>query len=327
MCYCAIKNQAMSEALRVLDEVRLNFSPQGLFTLNITLAFIMFGVALEIKVEHFKNIWKNKRLPVIGFISQFLILPFVTFLIIVALNQFITPTLAMGMILVASCPGGNISNFISSLAKGNTALSVTLTAISTISAIALTPFNFLFWGGLYTNVVSHIDSQTLLRPLEIQPIYIFETVFILLGIPLILGMAFNHFLPRITAKIVKPIKVISIIFFSAIVIIAFHHNYDHFMHFIKYIFFLVLIHNAIGLLAGYSFAGFTHCGETDRRTITIETGIQNSGLALVLLFNPRIFPPGLANGGMAFIAAWWGIWHILSGLLIAWYWSRRKPAT
>jgi BASS family bile acid:Na+ symporter len=317
----------MLEALKVLDNVRLNFSSEGLFVLNITLAFIMFGVALEIKAEHFKNIWKNKRLPFIGFLAQFLMLPAITFFLIVALNRVITPTIAMGMILVASCPGGNISNFISLLAKGNAALSVTLTAIATLFAIVLTPFNFLLWGGFYTNFVSHIDSGTLLRPLEIQPAQVFQTVFILLGIPLICGMLFNHFFPMITAAIKKYVKSISLLIFAAIVVMAFMNNYDSFVKYIKYIFILVLAHNALGLLSGYVFAGLTKCGEADRRTITIETGIQNSGLALVLLFNPRIFPADLANGGMAFIAAWWGIWHIIAGLTIAAYWARRAPKT
>lgn len=325
MKFCATKTSCMLEALQVLDDIRLNFSVKGLFVLNLTLAFIMFGVALGIKVEHFQNIWNNKKLPILGFASQFFLLPAVTFLLIVILHRYITPSIAMGMILVASCPGGNISNFISSLARGNAALSVTLTAIATLSAIILTPFNFLFWGGLYSRISSRFNSEHLLRPLEIQPFDVFQTVFILLGIPLIIGMLVNHYLPRTTEKINKPIKILSIVLFAAIVILAFRNNYDYFVHYIKYIFLLVLLHNAIGLATGYIFAGAFRCGEADRRTITIETGIQNSGLALVLLFNPKIFPESIANGGMAFIAAWWGIWHILSGLLIAAYWSARRP--
>ena len=315
----------MIETLKALDAVRLNFSEQGLFVLNITLAFIMFGVALEIKFEHFRNVFVQKKTPVIGFISQFLILPLLTFILVIALNKFITPTIAMGMILVAACPGGNISNFISSLAKGNAALSVTLTAIATISAIVLTPFNFLFWGGMYARFINHLDTSKLLRPLEIDPFQVFQSVFILLGIPLIIGMVVNHFFPKITEKIKRPIKTLSIILFAIIVLLAFKKNYDHFLHYIKYIFVIVLAHNALGLSSGYFFARIFPVGERNRRTIAIETGIQNSGLALVLLFNPKVFPLDLANGGMAFIAAWWGIWHILSGLALAGFWSLRTP--
>jgi BASS family bile acid:Na+ symporter len=315
----------MYESLMVLDEIRLNFSSEGILVLYLTLAFIMFGVALQIKPEHFKNIWHNKRLPFIGFVSQFLLLPAVTFILIVIFNRFITPAVAMGMILVASCPGGNVSNFISALARGNAALSVTLTAIATISAMLLTPLNFMIWGGLYTRYISMINADSLLRELEIHPVYVFETVIILLGIPLLLGMLFNHYFRKLTLKITGPVKTISIVIFAAILVIMFRSNYEYFLRYIHLIFIIVLVHNGIALLSGYMFSSAFHCGEADKRTITIETGIQNSGLALALLFNPKIFPVDLANGGMAFIAAWWGIWHILAGLTIAGIWSKRKP--
>ena len=312
----------MIESLKALDTIRLNFSPEGLLAINFTLAFIMFGVALEIKVEHFKRILLNPRTPIIGVISQFVMLPLVTFALVIIFNQIITPSIAMGMILVASCPGGNISNFMSAMAKGNTALSVSLTAFATLAAIFLTPFNFALWGGLYTNFIGRIDSGTLLQPLEIDPIQMFQTVFILLGIPLIIGMLFNWKFPALTTKIMKPIRKISVLLFMVIVILAFLKNYDHFLAHIEFIFFIVLIHNGLALTTGYTFASIFKRNAADRRTITIETGIQNSGLALVLLFNPKIFPPELAIGGMAFIAAWWGIWHILSGLGIAYIWSK-----
>ena len=315
----------MKEALQVLDSIRLNFSEQGLFVLNITIALIMFGVALEIKLEHFRNIWNNKRYPVIGFISQFLLLPVLTFLFCIVMSKWITPTIAMGMILVASCPGGNISNFITALAKGHAALSVTLTAIATIAAIVLTPLNFLFWGRLYTRYINMVNPESIVRPLEISPVDVFTTVFIIIGIPLVLGMLFNSFFPKLTLKVKKPIKTISILAFAGMLVAAFSANANYFVKYIKFIFLLVLLHNGIALLTGYTFARLNRCNDAVRRTITIETGIQNSALALVLLFNPNIFPLDLQNGGMAFIAAWWGIWHILAGLTIAAVWSRNPP--
>jgi BASS family bile acid:Na+ symporter len=312
----------MREALQLLDEITLNFSQQGLFILNITLAFIMFGVALEIKIDHFRQILKKPRSAVIGYISQFFLLPAVTFLLVTLLKNHITPSVALGMILVASCPGGNISNFISALGKANAALSVSLTALATTTAIIMTPFNFALWGGLYTNLVSHIDAETLLRPLEINPYQMFKTVFLILGIPLIVGMFVNHKLPKLTYKLIKPLKILSILFFILIVAIAFRNNYSVFIHHIGAFFIVVLLHNLVALSAGMGLAYFTGLRPKDRRTITIETGIQNSGLALVLLFNPKIFPPELENGGMAIIAAWWGIWHIIAGLTIAGIWAR-----
>jgi bile acid:Na+ symporter, BASS family len=317
----------MYDALKELDGITLNFSKEGLFVLNIILATIMFGVALEIKVKHFQLLFKEKKSTITGFVSQFIVLPFVTFILVITLNKFITPTIAMGMILVACCPGGNISNFISALAKGNAALSVTLTAIATLSAIILTPLNFSIWGSLYLKVMSSFAPAELLQELRINPAEMFKTVSLILGIPLVCGMLFNHYFPVITSKIFKPVRTISIILFFAIVIVMLRNNIDSFLHYIYFIFFIVFLHNALGLISGYVFSSAMKCEIINRRTISIETGIQNSGLALILLFDPGIFPPDLKNGGMAFIAAWWGIWHILSGLSIAFWWSRKPIKT
>lgn len=312
----------MFEALKTMDTVSLRFSQDGLLILNITLAFIMFGVALGIKFEHFARLVKNPSSVIVGFLSQFLLLPAVTFIFAVLLRNVITPTVAMGMILVASCPGGNISNFMSSLSKGNAALSVSLTAVATLSAIFMTPLNFALWGGLFFDVYQK-TTPDLLQPLTIDPLEMFKTVFILLGIPLVLGMLCAYYLPRITKAIIKPLKIFSILVFFAMVIILFRSNYDFFLRFIKYIFIIVLIHNGIAFLTGFLFSTLTKRSRYDRRAITIETGIQNSGLGLVLLFNPNIFPPDMMIGGMAIVTAWWGVWHILSGLALASLWSKK----
>ena len=307
--------------LQLLDHVRLNFSPASLHILNLTLAFVMFGVALDIKLQHFKDLIFKPKSAIIGVISQLFALPFLTFILVVLLKDYITPTLGLGMILVAACPGGNISNFISSLAKANVALSVSLTAISTLTAVFMTPLNFAFYGKLYTGILEHTSATQLVRPLDIDFWQMFQTVFVILGIPLILGLFFNHKWPNLTKKIIKPIKKLSILAFVAIVVFAFAKNFHHFMLYVKFVFLLVLIHNALALTTGYSLGKIFRLPFKDKKTLAIETGIQNSGLALVLIFNPKIFPPQLELGGMAIIAAWWGIWHIVSGLSLAFIWS------
>lgn len=310
------------DELYALDSIRLNFSEANMHTLNIAIAFVMFGVALEIKLDHFKKLVKNPKSAIIGMFSQFLMLPFLTFLLTIALSDYLTPTMALGMILVSACPGGNISNFISSLAKGNIALSVSLTAIATIGAIFFTPLNFAFWGKLAVNFYATHDPETLVRPLEIDPYQIFQTVFIILGIPLLLGIFINNKFPKFTLKVVRPIKQLSIVVFSAIVLIALYKNFEYFKMAIGYIFLIVLIHNALALGTGYFLGYLGKRPRVDRKTIAIETGIQNSGLALALIFNPKIFPAELELGGMAVIAAWWGIWHIIAGLTLAGFWSK-----
>jgi len=302
----------MNEALKVIDGIQLNFSPEGLIFLNITLAFIMFGVALEIKVERFKKIILSPKSVILGVIAQFILLPALTLILVLIIRP--TPSIALGMILVASCPGGNISNFITGLARGNIALSVSLTAIADLSAIFMTPFNFAFWGSLYS------ASSTLIVPIEIDPVQMFKTVIIILGIPLGIGLYFAWKFPVITQKITKPIKILSIIIFIVYIVVALASNFTYFLKYIHLIAFIVLIHNALALFTGYSISRLFKLSQIDKRSITIETGIQNSGLGLVLIFNPKLFD-GL--GGMAFIAAWWGIWHIIAGLVIATFWSRK----
>lgn len=315
------KHWLMNSSLEALDHVRLNFSSSGLLFLNITLAFIMFGVALDIKFSDFRGIIQKPKSAITGIISQFILLPLLTFLLILIIQP--TPTVALGMILVAACPGGNISNFISSIAKANTALSVSLTAFSTLSAIFMTPLNFAVWGNLYIRFYNHHDAASLLRPLEIDQAQMFQTVFILLGIPVILGILFASKFPKTTARITKPLKTISILLFIIMVVAMLSANFSQFTRFVHLVFFIVLIHNSLALSTGFLLSSIMKRPMADRRTITIETGIQNSGLALTLMFNPKIFPPELELGGMAVIAAWWGIWHILSGLTMAGLWARK----
>lgn len=312
----------MYEALKALDPVRINFNEGGLHVLNIILGFIMFGVALGIRPPQFKLLFTKPKSTVLGLISQLILLPALTFLLVVLFSNQITPMVAMGMILVASCPGGNISNFMSHFSKANTELSVGLTAFTTMLATFTTPGNFALWGGLYVRYINKHATQAL-QPLEIDQWQMFETVFILLGLPLVAGMLFARYLPAITAKIQKPIQYLSIVFFLGIVGISFSNNLDLFLQYIGFVFIIVLVHNALALGTGYGLASLFKLPDADRRTLTIETGIQNSGLGLILLFNPKIFPPELQLGGMLFITAWWGIWHIISGLIIASRWHRK----
>lgn len=306
----------MEESLKALDPIRLNFNPDGLLVLNITLAIIMFGVALGIKRSSFIELVKNPKAAIVGIFSQFILLPALTFLLVLIIQP--TPTVALGMILVAACPGGNISNFISVVGKGNAALSVSLTAFATIAAIFLTPLNFELWGGLYNS------TSPAFQPIEIDAQQMFITVFIILGLPLIGGLFFSYKFPKITKIISKPLKIISIVIFMTYVVIALALNFKYFIKYIHLIILIVFIHNALAIATGYSISTIFKIKGADRRAISIETGIQNSGLALVLIFNPKIFPVELELGGMAFIAAWWGIWHIIAGLSLAWFWSRKK---
>ncbi len=307
----------MKEQLESLSDLTINFGQGGTTIVNILLAFIMFGVALGIKLDTFKDVFKNPKSLIVGLVLQWVCLPALTTLLAILMNNWITPMVALGMILVSSCPGGNISNFMSSFAKGNVELSVSMTAITSAFATFITPLNFFLWGNLYYRTVSIAGD---VPELVIPFLPMFGQVLILLGIPIVLGMLFAKYYPKATEKIMKPFQVLSIVVFFGMVIIAFAQNFQIFIDNIIYVFFIVLIHNACALGLGYGGGALFKRPAIDRRSLTIEVGIQNSGLGLVLLFNPVIFPPEIWHhqyGGMLLVTAWWGVWHIVSGLTVA----------
>ena len=293
----------------MIDQAHLNFSPQSLFLLNVILGIILFGIALDLKLSDFKLILKMPREVLVGLAGQLLLLPALTILIILVLKP--QASIALGMILVASCPGGNISNFMTHLAKGNTALSVTLTTITTSLAVFTIPVNFYFWGNLLPT------TRDLMTQIQVTFLGNFYNVFLLIFVPLCLGLLISHKKPMWAAKAKKPMKWFSLIFFGVFIVIAFASNFEYFLKFVKMIFLLVMVHNAVALAGGYTLASLFKIEKFNKKAISLEIGLQNSGLALILTFN---FFNGL--GGMAIIAAAWGIWHIISGLSLASYWNK-----
>ena len=314
----------MKEQLESLNALSINFGQGGMAIVNIILAFIMFGVALGIKFQTFKDVFKNPKSVFVGIFLQWFALPAITFAVALILSPVITPMVALGMILVASCPGGNISNFMSSLSKGNVELSVSLTAITTAFAPLVTPFNFFLWGSLYSQIIA-IRSNI---PTLVIPFFpMLEQILLLLGVPIVLGMLCARYCPGITKKISKPTQYLSILLFLAMVAASFSQNFKLFIENLHFVCIIVLIHNGFALATGYFGARLAKLPIRDCRSLTVETGIQNSGLGLILLFNPNIFPPEIWHGhygGMLIITAWWGIWHIISGLTVS-YLFRRKP--
>ena len=306
-----------------IDAINVTLNAGGMNTINIVLAFVMYGVALGIKPHMFVDVFKKPKSVVVGVCCQLILLPLLTFLLALLMDKagWISWTMALGMILVASCPGGNISNFISSLSKANIELSVCLTAISTALAVFMTPFNFWLYGNLFLKFAAvHGEVPYLTIPLW----DVFKTIFILLGIPLTLGILTSHYLPKVAEKLKKPFQYVSVVFFLVMVVLSFMGNMEAFLKCIKFIFVIVLIHNLLALSTGFSMATVFKLPRRDRRTLTIETGIQNSGLGLVLLLGTSIFAALPPHGGMLVITAWWGVWHIISGLTVAAFFNRSK---
>lgn len=292
----------------LLDNIHINYNGDALWAMNVVLAFVMFGIALEISVGDFKQLWSKPKPVLVGVLSQFLVLPALTFFLVWLIDPY--PSIALGMLMVAACPGGNISNFISHLAGGNTALSVCLTAIATLLAVVMTPLNLQLWGSFYG------PTAAILQEVAISPWQMVKLVALLLGVPLFIGMLVNYWKPILALKMAKILKVVSLLFFITLVFLALFNNRTVFLDYIFYVFWIVLVHNLLAFFTGFSLAKIFGLNTANTKSITIETGIQNSGLGLLLIFT---FFDGL--GGMALLAAFWGIWHIISGLLLATFWS------
>ena len=309
--------------MQTIDSIQVSLNAGGMNTINIILAFVMYGVALGIKPHIFVEVFQKPKSVLLGMLCQLVLLPALTCLLAILLTGWISPMMGLGMILVAACPGGNISNFMSSLGKANIELSVSLTAISTALAVILTPFNFWLWGSLYLHSAAvSADIPTLVIPLW----DVFKTIFILLGIPLVLGICTSQFLPKVAEKLKKPLQWLSIVIFLTMVVLSFSSNIDAFLVSVKYIFLVVLIHNLLALSIGFGVGTLAKVPFRDRRTLTIETGIQNSGLGLALMLGTSLFAGFPPHGGMLVITAWWGIWHIISGLTVATVFNHCKHA-
>jgi len=293
------------------EPITINFSQGSLTVLNICLALIMFGVALGIKPEHFYQLRSDKKALATGLFSQYVLLPLLTMILIFVLSP--SPDIALGMLLVAACPGGNASNFFSMLSKGNVALSVTLTAITSVFCFLVTPLNFFFWSSMVPGLSQRVQS------FEISFWDLFLNMMVILLLPLVLGMTFAHFLPKLTGKISNAFRTLSILILISFIGVAFMNNFEVFKAHIFSVFWLVLLHNGLGLLSAYYLSSLLKNTEQVNRTVAIETGIQNSGLGLVLIFT---FFQG--DGSMALVAAWWGIWHLVSGFAFAYFMQRRK---
>ena len=281
--------------------------------LNVILALLMFGVALGMRVDDFRRVVTSAKPALIGLTAQCLLLPAFTFLLVSWLDP--PPSMALGMILVAACPGGNLSNFMTFLARGNTALSVSMSAVSTCAAIVTMPANVALWGSL------HPGTRGILRQVALDPLDMVLAVGTVLGVPIVLGMMIAARYPAPAARLQKAMRPLSLIVFVVFVVAALAANFDYFLRFVGRVAGLVAVHNAVAFGLGYGAARLVRLADADRRAVTIEVGIQNSGLGLLIIFN---FFDGL--GGMAIVAAFWGIWHILSGLAVSSFWARRRPA-
>lgn len=293
-----------------IDSFRINFSVDQMRLLNYCLAFMMFGIALDMRVSHFRDILRFPKSVIVGLASQWLILPILTVYLIHIWNPL--PAVALGLLLVAACPGGNVSNYATYMSKGNAALPVTLSAFVMVSSIVLTPFVFAGFAKFVPQV------RPLLATIELPALKILWMLVQIVFIPMVMGMLTRHYLPKITSLIRKPINLLSMSLFLIFIIVAIYGEIDNIIKYVKYVLVLVIVHNLIALVAGYWWARWHKLPESDARAISMETGIQNSGLGMLMIitFFPTMY-------GMMLVTAFWAIWDLVSSFILALYWKKK----
>ena len=288
----------------------LSFSPGAILLLRGILAIVIFGVSLDLSFADFRRLLVAPRPVIAALIAQLVALPLLT-VVLIALMQ--PPTaLALGLMMTAACPGGNMSNVLTHWSGGRTAVSMSATTISSLVAPLTTPLIFALLSA------AHPATREALAVIKVPALELVMTIGVALVLPLLAGMTLAQKNPALAKRLQKPLRAFGLFVLFAFVLLALIANGKLFWQAISLIFVLVLLHNALALASGYGLARLFRADAPARRAIVFETGTHNTALGLTLVFS--YFP---TQTGMMLVLGWWGVWHFVTGGLLAWYWSRR----
>ncbi|QDP01626.1 bile acid:sodium symporter family protein [Thalassotalea sp. PS06] len=279
--------------------------------LNLVLASMIFGLALDIHWRDFKRVITMPKAVISGLGAQFLLLPALTcaFTLLVDLP----PGIELGMMLVASCPGGAISNFVTHLSGGNTALSISLTAAASATAVVMMPLNFMFWSQF------NEPAMTIMQAIDVDSEQLFKTLVLILAIPLTAGLLVRAKFENVAKTLHKILKNTSLLALIAFILIAVSKNHEAFLQHLWFLLLIVFVHNGMAFFIGYLSARSAGLEVRDQKAVTIEVGMQNASLAIAIVFTQFGGQPG-----MALICAFWGTWHIVAGLIVALIFKQQK---
>lgn len=263
------------------------------------LGLIMFGMGTTIQLDDFRDVWEKRRVVFLAALVQFTLMPGLGLAISSLLS--LPEEVMIGMVLVGSCPGGTASNVIVYLARGNVALSVTMTMFSTMLAPLLTP-------GIVFLLLS--------RSVDLSFASLFLSVFQIVAVPLVAGLLVRHFFSSLVVRYSDFLPGLSVLSITLIIACVMALNADKVLALPVAVAAAVALHNLLGLAAGYGAARLLSCGRVDCRTVAVEIGMQNSGLGVALAH--QFFQPLSALPGALF-----SLWHNLSGIVLAKYWGSR----
>lgn len=292
----------------------MNYDANQQLILGLVLAVMIFGVSLELRLGQFLAVLRQPQPVLAGMLGQCLILPWAT--LAVTLLVDLHPGLELGLLLVACCPGGNLSNVMTHLARGNTALSMSMTALSSLLALVLLPLNFALTSGLNPEASAYLAGR--LSALQMDRGSILVSVVLLLGLPLLAGMLVGNLWPRMAGRVMPWFKRFSLLAFVVFVGGAVAGNWRMFVDNLGLVFLIVVLHNASAIALGWAMAKLARQHGGNLRAMVIEISMHNSGLALGLIFAQFGGEPN-----MAMVAAFWGTWHLVSGLLLVAFWRNR----
>lgn len=289
--------------LATLDSVRIALDLPGQLGVALALILVMFGVALGLRIDDFTLLLKKPLVFGAGVAAQLLGLPLMTLGLVSWLSP--PPSIALGMFVVACCPGGAASNLMSYLARGNVAYSVALTATSSLLAAVSTPVSIVLWSKTYrptANLLASIDFNTLA--------FLVQTT-LLLAVPLCVGMILAARVPELAKRLRRRMAIAGVAALGGVIVYGTLRFFPILAPALPVLAALGILHNALAFALGYA-VGRTMCNERPtRRALVFEIGIQNSGLAIVILIGQLH-----GFGGAAAIAAFWGVWHLIAGGLI-----------
>ena len=290
--------------IEALDNLRIVLDPMGQAGVALALMLVMFGVALGLRVSDFRILVDRPQLYVGGIVAQVVLLPLATFGLIHLISP--PPSIALGMIVVACCPGGSVSNLLTYLSRGDVAVSVGLTATSSLLAALLTPASTLFWAQTYP------PTADLLASLEVSPMLFIGQTTLLLAIPLLAGMAVAARAPAVAERIRKRTTVVGASVLGATIIYGIIYFHPVLWPSVGLLASVTIMHNTAAFATGAIVGMALTRRSAVRRALTFEVGIQNSGLALIILLSQL-----KGVGGAAAVAAVWGVWHLIAGGLLA----------
>ena len=294
-----------------INQIPFNFDPRIGLIVGIMVGFLVFAVSLDLKWEKLLGVLKKPKAPAIGLLAQFGVLPAVAFLTGLYLTD--APSIALGLLLVTCCPGGALSNYLTGVAKGDVATSISMTTISTLFSILLTPLLFAFWASM------NPSTHKALQHISMDPQRVIMTLLIMLIIPVTAGMLIRAKRPITADRIRSAVRLIAGIVFAVIVAMIIGSNFKSLALLAQTALFPVLVTFVIAVGLGWGIGWLAGLMAAERRAVAIEVAFQNVALAIGL--GITFFP---SFGGIVAVSILWGIVHLILGFGLAIAWNRIK---